>query len=117
MEHFISASLTCSLMSFSCLLTISLKVLPFGNPSEDATSLFIFDEAVLTEVTSLGGGVISAGTNTKVTWLILPLTEAAPMFDRKYDVGGVLRYSIKGIDYIQYLAPGRVTVSQTPNCF
>ena len=98
-------------------VTVSLKVSPFGNFSEDATSLFVFDEAVLTEVTSLAGGVISAWAHAKVTWLILPLTEAAPMFDSKYDIGGVLRYSIDGIDYIQYLAPDTITVKPDPQLF
>lgn len=96
---------------------MSLNVSPFGNASEDATSLFIFDEAVLTEVTSLVGGVIRASADAKVTWLILPLTEAAPLFDSKYDIGGVLRYSIQGIDYIQYLASDTITVKPDPQLF
>ncbi len=108
--------------SFSLLFsifqsTVSLNISPFQNPSEDATSLFILDEAILTDVTSIVGGVIIAGTHARVTWLILPLTEAAPMFDTKYDIGGVLRYSINGIDYIQYLAPDTVTVKPDPQLF
>ena len=102
---------------FICQSKVSLNISPFQNPSEDATSLFIFDEAILTDVTSIAGGVIRAETIARVTWLILPLTEAAPMFDTKYDIGGVLRYSINGIDYIQYLAHDTVTVKPDPQLF
>lgn len=77
----------------------------------------MFDEAVLTELTSLDGGLIIAGALAKVTWLILPLSEAAPMFDCKYYIGGVFRYSMKGIDYVQNLAPDTITVKPDPQLF
>ena len=82
-------------------VTVTLRVSPFGNTSDDSTSLFVFGEPELTDVTSISGGVIDANSNAKATWLILPLTEAAPIFETKYDVSGVLRYTIEGVWYTQ----------------
>ena len=46
-------------------------------------------------------GTIYPRTIAKATWLIMALTEAAPIFETKYDVSGILKYSIEGVEYIQ----------------
>ena len=38
-----------------------------------------------------------------VEWLIIPYSEAAPVSDRGYDVGGTLRYSLDGDNITIYL--------------
>lgn len=92
-------------------LSVTLRVNPFNNFTEDSTELFVFGDPQLDEVTSVDGeGVLPAATTGRVVWLILPLTEAAPQFDTKYDIGGILLYTIDGVEYIQNLAPD--TVSQ-----
>ena len=87
-----------------------MRVSPFGNASQDATDLFVFGEPELTGITSISDGVIEANTNAKSTWLILPLTEAAPIFSEQYDISGVLRYTIEGVWYTQGLASDTITV-------
>ena len=98
-------------------VTVTLRVSPFGNTSDDSTSLFVFGEPELTDVTSISGGVIDANSNAKATWLILPLTEAAPIFEAKYDVSGVLRYTIEGVWYTQPLASDTITVQPDPQLY
>jgi len=98
-------------------VTASLRATPFGNITKDATSLFVFGEPELTDVTSVGGGTINANTNAKATWLILALTEAAPVFETKYDISGILQYTIEGVEYIQNLAPDTITVKPDPQLY
>jgi hypothetical protein len=96
---------------------VTLRATPFGNVSQDATSLFVFSEPELTAITSISGGVIDAKSNAKVTWLILPLSEAAPKFDKKYDISGVLRYIIQSVEYIQGLTSDTITVKPDPQLY
>lgn len=98
-------------------VTVTLRASPFGNVTDDATPLFVFDSPVLAGVTSIDGGVIASNSNAKVTWLILPLTEAAPLFDTRYDISGILRYTIEGVGYIQNLAPDTITVKPDPQLY
>ena len=94
-----------------------MRVSPFGNVSEDATDLFVFGEPELTDITSISGGVIEPKSNAKSTWLILPLTEAAPVFSENYDISGVLRYTIEGVWYTQGLASDTITVQPDPQLY
>ncbi len=82
-------------------LSVTLRVSPFGNVTNDATDLFVFGEPELTSLTSVLNGTIYPHTIAKATWLIMALTEAAPIFETKYDVSGILKYSIEGVEYIQ----------------
>ena len=95
-------------------ISVSIRVSPFQNVSQDSTSHFVFDEPVLTGVTSVDGGVIKAKTNAKATWLILPLTDAAPIFETKYDISGILRYTIEDVGYTQGLASDTITHKPNP---
>ena len=82
-------------------LSVTLRVSPFGNVTVDATDLFVFGDPELTSLTSVSNGTIYPNTNAKATWLIMALTEAAPVFETKYDVSGILQYKIEGVEYIQ----------------
>jgi hypothetical protein len=44
----------------------------------------------------------------------MALSEAAPVFDTKYDISGVLSYSIEGVEYVQHLSPDTITVRPDP---
>jgi hypothetical protein len=118
---------SCLILGYSVLLNfiivclssrqVSLRASPFGNASQDTTSLFVFGVPDLMEMTSVEDGVIDPKTNAKATWLILALTEAAPLFDTKYDISGMLRYNIEGVGYLQNLAPDTITVKPDPQLF
>ena len=99
-------------------VSVSLRATIFGNSTEEATELFVFDDPDLAGVSAVDGtGTMATNTQAKATWLILPLTAAAPMFDTKYDVGGVLTYTIDGVKYVQVLAPDTITVRPDPQLY
>jgi len=99
-------------------LAVSIRVNPFNNLTYDATDLFVFDDPVLRGVTDVDGtGIVAAESDARVTWLILPLTEAAPEFDTLYEVSGILSYFIDGVEYIQNLAPDTITVRPDPQLY
>ena len=92
-------------------LSVVLRVTPFQNFEVDSTDLFVFSEPSLYQLSAVdGSGVLAAESNGEATWLIIPLTEAAPVFDTLYDVGGLLQYKIDGVEYIQNLAADTITV-------
>ena len=98
--------------------SVSLRINPFNRFDEDKTDLFVFGDPELLFVTSVNGnGRIEGSTDASISWLILPLTEAAPEFDTRYDVSGVMLYTIDGIEYIQNLAPDTITVRPDPRLF
>lgn len=67
-------------------LSVSLRVNPFLNYSEDATDVFVIGAPDLYKISSIeGNGTLAGRTKGLVTWLMLPLTEAAPQFDTRYD--------------------------------
>jgi hypothetical protein len=96
-------------------VSVALRATPFGNASFDATKFFAFGEPTLSHVSAVNGsGVINPTALGRATWLIIPLAEAAPMFSTKYDLGGILLYSIQGVVYQQSLAPSTITVMPDP---
>jgi hypothetical protein len=99
-------------------VSVVLRASPNGNASFDATQLFVFDDPVLHRLSAIDGtGVIDANQVGSATWLIIPLSEAAPVFETKYDISGILRYSIEGIGYDQLLAPSTISVVPDPQLF
>ncbi|GAX13552.1 hypothetical protein FisN_27Lu056 [Fistulifera solaris] len=96
-------------------VSATLKVTLFGNATVESTNLFVIGQPELDGVTTVDGtGKIEPNSNAKATWLMLPLTEAAPIFDTKYDISGILLYSIDGVEYIQNLSPDTITVRPDP---
>ena len=96
-------------------ISVTLRINPFQNYTYDATSLFVIDEPDLNKITSVdGNGTLIANSDGAVTWLMMPLTEAAPVFDTKYEVSGILFYVISGVEYIQNLSPDTITVKPDP---
>ncbi len=80
-------------------ISVSLRATVFGSPTVDSTYLFVFKESFFEQLNAINGtGVVNANTNAKVTWLVMALSEAAPMFDTKYDIGGTLKYTIDGVE-------------------
>lgn len=99
-------------------ISVSLRINPFENITEDATSLFVIDSAELDGITDIdGSGSLGAQTSGRATWLMIPLTEAAPIFDTEYEVSGILIYTIDGVEYIQNLAPDTITVKPDPQLY
>jgi hypothetical protein len=96
-------------------VSVSLRANSFGNITVDSTDLFVMDEPQLSGLDAVDGtSSIDAESKARVTWLIIPLTEAAPVFETKYDIGGILTYTIQGVDYIQNLATDTITVQPDP---
>ena len=99
-------------------LSVILRAAPFGNVTSDATELFVFGAPNLDGVTAVDGtGMVGSETTGQATWLIIPLTEAAPMFETKYDIGGILTYSIDGVEYVQTLGSDFISVQPDPQLF
>ena len=99
-------------------VSVALRASPYGNATFTATNLFVFDEPILTGISATDGtGTIDADSVGKATWLIIPLTEAAPQLDTKYDIGGLLQYSIDGVEYSQSLASDTITVQPDPQLY
>jgi Fibronectin type III domain len=96
-------------------VSVVLRATPFGNASFDATPLFVFGDPALNMISAVDGtGVIDSNRVGSATWLIIPLSEAAPVFETKYDISGILLYSIQGVKYEQYLAPSTISVVPDP---
>jgi len=99
-------------------IAVTLRVNPFGNFTGDATNLFVIGEPDLYQISAVdGSGMLGAESTGEVTWLMLPLTEAAPQFDTRYDVSGLLVYTIDGVEYQQNLAPDTITVKPDPQLY
>ena len=99
-------------------VSVVLSAYPFNNFEDDATDLFAFDDPVLDDLTSIdGSGRIEANGKAQATWLMIPLTAAAPQFSTTYDISGILSYYVDGIEYIQYLAPDMITVLPDPQLY
>lgn len=99
-------------------ISVSLRVNVNGNTTFEATSLFVFDDPVLESITSVdGNGTIAANSVGKARWLILPLTEAAPISTTKYDISGILLYNSAGVEYQQNLAPATISVQPDPQLY
>ena len=96
-------------------VSVALRATPFGNTSIDATHLFVFGDPTLHLISAVDGtGVIDANQVGLAAWLIIPLREAAPVFETKYDISGILLYSIQGVAYEQYFAPSTISVVPDP---
>ena len=52
-----------------------------------------------------------------MTWLILPLSEAAPVSIVKYDISGILRYTSADVEYQQNIAPATISVRPGPQLY
>jgi len=62
-----------------------------------ATTLFAIGEPALSEITAVDGmGVLGPAATGRVSWLIVPTCEAAPMLPTEYAVSGVFSYTQDG---------------------
>jgi len=99
-------------------IAVTLRVNPFGNFTEDATDLFAIGNPDLFLISDVdGSGTLAAKSTGEAMWLMIPYTEAAPEFDTRYDVSGLLVYTIDGVEYQQNLAPDTITVRPDPQLY
>ena len=98
-------------------IELEIRIVAFAT-GEIATQLFSIGNA------TLSGMLVSAGVSTwslasgasgAVEWLIIPLSEAAPMSNTDYDVGGTLSYFLNSEEIIVPLLPARITVMPDPS--
>ena len=83
---------------------MKLRTNQFCNITADVKYLFVFAYPDLSVVTCVdGSGNIEPRTSAKKTWLILALNEESPLFETKYDIRSIIKYSIEGAEYIQNL--------------
>ena len=95
-------------------LTVSLRSSPSQNITEDATQLFVFGVPKVEGTSSVEGGTIAPGSTASSTWLILPLSKAAPIFETNYYISGSMQYSIEGVEYLQNLGAASITIQPAP---
>ena len=102
--------------------------------NEDSSLEKITVEIVITDTTtaeeatdrfSIGNSTLSGSLNSDLSlpsgmsgsaeWLIVPYSEAAPMSNQIYDVGGVLSYTLNGEEIVIPLLPTKITVIPDPS--
>ena len=87
-----------------------------SDTGENATHLFAIGQGNLSGslTNGTGGWKLPSKASGNIEWLIIPYSEAAPEFDRSYDFGGTLRYSLDDENVTIPLVPTVITVTPDP---
>ena len=93
-------------------IDVTIKIRNAEN-GQESTSLFSIGNA------TLGGAIqpdrsLAMQQKGDLNWLMIPYSEAAPNEDTYYDVGGILRYDVKGNRIPVPLLPARIKVKPDP---
>ncbi|NLH17572.1 MAG: hypothetical protein GX455_13435, partial [Phycisphaerae bacterium] len=77
----------------------------------DANNLFVILPPELEGITDISGnGLIPAGASARATWIIVPTSDAAPLADTVYYVGGRFSYTQEGLPVTMPLYPDDILV-------
>ena len=102
-------------------VTISISITRSEDPTHaDATSLFSIGRPVgnlygnTTQTNPVMGGYVAVASSGSVSWLIIPLHQAAPMIATYYKVGGILTYIQNGEVVSVTLYPDDILVQPDP---
>lgn len=83
---------------------------------EDASTLFAVHPPQLNGLSDVDGtGTQAGGTTGKVSWLLIPTTDAAVSGPEEFLIGGRLRYRQGGLQVNVPLAPAAITVFPSPS--
>lgn len=87
------------------------------NTGTVTTHLFSISNATLSGslTRSTAGWNLPSSGSGAAEWLIVPLSEAAPVEDQLYNVGGMLSYMVNGQSISIPLLPARITVMPDPS--
>jgi subtilase family serine protease len=98
------------------LADMSLRLDFYDGNGENAANRLIVTATNLTGLTAVdGSGVVLSNTTGVAEFLILPTTDAAPFGPAPYLVGGELRYTRDGQQFLIPLNPAPITVLPEPS--
>eukprot|EP00727_Mastigamoeba_balamuthi_P001871 m51a1_g11681 hypothetical protein (1757) ;mRNA; r:2244-8119 len=96
-------------------ISVAIVVWPYRNRTQTATHLFSMGEPAATGIANASGALdLEPGGVGRLEWLILPLPEAAPAFEKTYDFGGSFVYWDGGERVDNPLYPVAVPVAPDP---
>ena len=98
-------------------ITLEIRIVDFTT-GEITTHRFSISNATLSgRLVNADGSTwsLASGASGAAEWLIIPLSEAAPMSNTDYDVGGTLSYFLNSVEIIVPLLPTRITVIPDPS--
>ena len=95
---------------------VAVEVLIRRRTGEDASTLFAVHAPTLTALTAVDGtGTLAGAATGKVSWLLVPTTEAAVTGPEEFLISGRLRYRQAGLQLNVPLAPATITVFPSPS--
>ena len=97
------------------LRNFQVDVTVYDADGKDVTELFVFRDPVFSGFTQVDGtGELAAGTAGNSSWVLIPLSEAAPDAITEYFVGGQINYTDTGRKITIDLEPVSINVRPQP---